>query len=76
MTVVSMVVWLSYGNQGSWIKRFTALRSVIMNHFNTLLSDGSFMHPWFPTGRTILISKASDTIQPKNFCPITCLSVI
>ena len=57
------------GIQGFWIKRFIALRSVVLAHFNTLLSDGSLISPWFPTRRTILILKTSDATQPKKFLP-------
>ena len=64
------------GVQGFWIKRFTALRSVIISHFNNMLKDGSLIPSWFPKGKTILIPKASDTEQPKNFRPITCLNIL
>ena len=55
------------GVQGFWIKRFTALRSVIVSHFNNMLKDGSLIPSWFPKGKTILIPKASDTEQPRIF---------
>ena len=64
------------GIQGFWIKQFTALKPVILSHFNSMLENGSLIPSQFPRGRTILIPKASDTIQPKNFHPITCLNVL
>ena len=63
------------GIQGFWIKRFSALRSVLLSHFNILLT-GAPIPVWFPIGRTILIPKALDTTLPKNFRPITCLNVM
>ena len=63
------------GIQGFWIKRFPALRPVLLSHFNDML-NGSNIPVWFPTGRTVLIPKASDTTLPKNFRPITCLNVL
>ena len=63
------------GIQGFWIKRFSALRSVLLSHFNILLT-GAPIHVWFPIGRTILFPKAPDTTLPKNFRSITCLNVM
>ena len=61
---------------GFWIKQFTALKPVLISHFNSMLESGSFIPSWFPSGRAILIPRASDTMQPKNFYPITCLNVL
>jgi len=41
-----------------------------------MLQDSSLIPSWFPKGKTILIPKATDTEQPKNFRPITCLNVL
>ena len=64
------------GIQGFWIKKFSALHSVLINHYSTMLKDGTRIPVWFPVGRTILIPKSSDTTVPKNFRPITCLNVL
>ena len=63
------------GIQGFWIKRFPALRPVLLSYFNDML-NGANIPVWFPTGRTVLIPKASDTTLPNNFRPITCLNVL
>ena len=47
------------GIQGFWIKQFTALKPVILSHFNTMLENGSHIG-------TFMVSKWENHIDSKG----------
>jgi len=64
------------GIQGFWWKCFSSVHLFLYKVFNQFLMGDMELPIWSPVGGTLLIPKATDLTNPKNYRPITCLNII
>ena len=63
------------GVQNFWWKKLVAAQKALLSAFKRIISDSSMIPRWQPTGRTVLLAKAKDLSDEKNYQPITCLNI-
>ncbi|PNF13578.1 hypothetical protein B7P43_G19014 [Cryptotermes secundus] len=71
--------WKSPGSdqiQNYWLKAFPVTHSYIVEAFNKIIEKPQQMPEWLTTGITYLLPKSKNTMDPKNYRPITCLSTM
>ena len=56
-----------------WLKKLPSTHSHLAAAYNDIIEDPSKIPRWLTEGKTILLPKNSNTADPKNFRPITCL---
>ena len=56
-----------------WIKNLTSLHSLLTVEYNKLIVNPKLMPDWLTNGITFLQAKNTETNNPKNYRPITCL---
>ena len=61
---------------GFWLKYVDVCKHVLTNVFNQWIDNPSTMPATMTEGRTVLIYKGGETVEPKNYRPITCLNTI
>ena len=59
-----------------WIKKLTVLHPMLTSAYNKLIRNTTLLPDWFLTGVTFMIPKGSDTKEPGNYRPITCLPTL
>jgi hypothetical protein len=62
------------GIQNFWWKKFEPAQKSLAKAFSVLKADNSMIPAWWPSGRTVLLPKANDLSDEKNYRPITCLN--
>ncbi|BFU26559.1 hypothetical protein, conserved [Entamoeba histolytica] len=62
--------------QGFWIKYLEQPKKYLLKLFNEWLNNPNEIPPHFIQGRTILIYKKGDKLDPQNYKPITCLNCL
>ena len=62
--------------QNFWWNKLTSLHPKIANVMNGIVNNPEECPAWLTTGRTTLIPKKSETRNPSNYRPITCLPII
>ncbi|GAB1223672.1 hypothetical protein ENUP19_0158G0032 [Entamoeba nuttalli] len=62
--------------QGCWIKYLEQPKKYLLRLFNEWLNNPNEIPPHFIQGRTILIYKKGDKLDPQNYRPITCLNCL
>jgi len=76
-TIKTVGNWKAPGTdeiQNFWLKQFPSAHKFLALAFNKILHSNQPIPEWMTRGRTTLIPKNSDTGNPKNYRPITCLS--
>ncbi|KAI5692888.1 hypothetical protein M8J75_003197 [Diaphorina citri] len=61
--------------QNFWVKKFTAAHGPLARVFSKALRNPESIPDWLMLGKTYLIYKKDDPKEPRNYRPITCLSV-
>ena len=56
-----------------WLKKLTSLHGLITVEYNKITENPSLSPHWLTNGITYLQPKSSETNNPKNYRPITCL---
>ncbi|BFU20477.1 hypothetical protein, conserved [Entamoeba histolytica] len=62
--------------QGFWIKYLEQPKKYLIKLFNELLNNPNEISLHFIQGRTILIYKKGDKLDPQNYRQITCLNCL
>jgi hypothetical protein len=62
--------------QNFWIKRFSSAHEVLAAQFQRLVTGEDDIPDFLATGITYMKPKTTDTAQPKNYRPITCLPTL
>ena len=68
--------WKAPGQDGIanfWLKHITALHEDLTHAYNTCIKHPEQSPGWLTSGTTFLLPKTTDTANPKNYRPITCL---
>ena len=75
-TICKLSNWKALGAeriQNFWIKKLHAAHQSMLNIFNNLCQNPTFMPTWLTKGITILIHKKDNETNAINDRPITCL---
>jgi hypothetical protein len=67
--------WKSPGNehiQNYWLKAFPAVHRKITKNFNEIMEEPEKVPDWQTKGKTSLLPKLGDSMEVRNYRPITC----
>ena len=56
-----------------WLKYLTSMHKQLLEAFNEILKEPHDMPSWMTEGTAYLLPKSTETRNPKNYRPITCL---
>ena len=59
-----------------WLDALFSTHAQLALNFNSIMTDPTTTPKWFYQGTTYLLAKSTDTVSPKNYLPITCLSTL
>ena len=59
-----------------WLDALFSTHAQLALKFNSIMTDPTTTPKWFYQGTTYLLAKSTDTVNPKNYRPITCLSTL
>ena len=59
-----------------WLDALFSTHAQLALNFKSIMTDPTTTPKWFYQGTTHLLAKSTDTVNPKNYRPITCLSTL
>ena len=62
------------GIQNFWLKKLKPARTELRRAFEQVKDKSNLIPVWWPSGRTVLLQKAKDLTDEKNYRPITRLN--
>ena len=62
------------GIQNFWLKKLKPARTELRRAFKQVKDKSNLIPVWWPSGRTVLLQKAKDLTDEKNYRPITRLN--
>ena len=71
--------WKSPGTDqlsNCWLDALFSTHAQLALNFNSIMTDPTTTPKWFYQGTTYLLAKSTDTVNPNNHQPITCLSTL
>ena len=59
-----------------WLDALFSTHAQLALNFNSIMTDPTTTPKWLYQGTTYLLAKSTDTVNPKIYRPITCLSTL